>query len=80
MAHMEQELKILREELRQSTGHMSPPYELHVPPDTPGGSYLRYATVVNVPYEVDQYEEMEKDVLERRLIEQMPAFVVRGKR
>ncbi|XP_049358814.1 uncharacterized protein LOC125823480 [Solanum verrucosum] len=63
MAHMEQELEILREELRQILGaHVAAPYEPHVPPVYAAGApTFTMPAVVNVPYEVDQYEEMEKD-------------------
>ncbi|XP_049391611.1 uncharacterized protein LOC125856071 [Solanum stenotomum] len=117
MAHMEQELEILREELRQVRdlaklsattfptfktpiyflkadlpsadlpnqpeltqhapthgrvppasptailgAHVAAPYETHVPPVYAARApTFTMPAVVNVPYEVDQYEEMEKD-------------------
>jgi len=42
--------------------HVVAPYEPLVPPVYAAGApTFTMPTVVNVPYEVDQYEEMEKD-------------------
>uniref|UniRef100_M1D948 Uncharacterized protein n=1 Tax=Solanum tuberosum TaxID=4113 RepID=M1D948_SOLTU len=42
--------------------HVAAPYEPHVPPvDAAGAPTFTMPVVVNVSYEVDQYEEMEKD-------------------
>ncbi|KAH0658407.1 hypothetical protein KY289_027155 [Solanum tuberosum] len=42
--------------------HVAAPYEPHVPPVyVAGDPTFTMPVVVNVPYEVDQYEEMEKD-------------------
>ncbi|KAG5590751.1 hypothetical protein H5410_041265 [Solanum commersonii] len=42
--------------------HVAAPYEQHVPPVYAAGApTFTMPAVVNVPYEVDQYEEMEKD-------------------
>ncbi|KAG5610119.1 hypothetical protein H5410_021400, partial [Solanum commersonii] len=91
MAHMEQELEILREELHQVRDlaklsvttlptfktpiyfpkaefpsilgkHVAALYKPHVPPVyTDGPPTFITPAVVNVPYEVDQYAEMEKN-------------------
>lgn len=42
--------------------HVAAPYETHVPPEySTGAPTFTILAAINVPYEVDQYAEMEKD-------------------